>query len=188
MATVTYKAQPAIDKTRGAVPLEGTRYPYTVKQLLWNDKVHAAIDRMIKGRNLHVCCGYSRAGCDGKRQGVRVDLNPEVKPDVIADAAKLPFADESFDTVFCDPPYNGKMQWNHDMLSELARVASSRIVFQHWFIPADQDGRYKKAHRFRLTEMYAWQGQTYFGRAQIISVFDSVPKQLDLFGEERYII
>ncbi len=180
MASVTYKAQPAIDKTSGSVPLEGTEYPYRVTRLLWNDEVHIAINKLLQGRSLHVCCGHSRMG------DVWVDMNPEVKPDFIADAARLPFKNESFDTVFCDPPYNGKMQWNHDMLSELSRVAASRIIFQHWFIPANQNRHYKKAHRFRLTEIYAWQGQTYFGRAQLISVFDSIPKTTDLFGEERY--
>jgi hypothetical protein len=182
VASVTYKAQPAIDKTNGAVPEEGTKYPYRVTRLLWNDEVHAAIAKLVTGRSLHVCCGHSMIGT------VRMDMNPEVHPSVIADAARLPFRDSSFDTVFCDPPYNGGMQWNHDMLSELSRVARHRIIFQHWFIPADQHGRYKKAHRFRLTGMYAWQGQTYFGRAQLISVFDSVPVQDDLFGEEGYIM
>jgi hypothetical protein len=51
-------------------------------------------------------------------------------------------------------------------------VARSRIIFQHWFVPADPDGRWRKWHRFELRELYAWQPMTYFGRAQLISVFD----------------
>ncbi len=31
-------------------------------------------------------------------------------------------------------------QWNHDLLTELARLARQRIVFQHWFLPCDPDG------------------------------------------------
>lgn len=38
--------------------------------------------------------------------GVRVDLNPETEPDVIADAHSLPFEDQSFDCVILDPPYS----------------------------------------------------------------------------------
>lgn len=38
--------------------------------------------------------------------GLRVDLNPTLEPDVIADAHKLPFEDESFDMVVLDPPYS----------------------------------------------------------------------------------
>jgi hypothetical protein len=38
--------------------------------------------------------------------GTRVDLNPTVQPDVLADAHELPFAAESFDLVVLDPPYS----------------------------------------------------------------------------------
>ena len=69
---------------------------------------------------------------------------------------------------------NGRFQWNHDMLSELSRVARKRIIFQHWFIPADRHCRWKKYHKFRMATVYAWQPKTYFGRAQIITLFDAV--------------
>lgn len=38
--------------------------------------------------------------------GVRVDLNPTLNPDIVADAHDLPFPDESFDCVILDPPYS----------------------------------------------------------------------------------
>lgn len=38
--------------------------------------------------------------------GTRVDLKPEVNPDVVADAHNLPFRDNIFDIVILDPPYN----------------------------------------------------------------------------------
>jgi len=38
--------------------------------------------------------------------GTRVDLDPTLEPDVVADAHKLPFEDESFDAVILDPPYS----------------------------------------------------------------------------------
>lgn len=40
--------------------------------------------------------------------GVRVDINPAVNPDYVGDAHKLPFDNETFDAVFCDPPYSDK--------------------------------------------------------------------------------
>lgn len=105
---------------------------------------------------------------------IRLDLN-EQDVDIKADAVNMPIQDNEYDTVLCDPPYNGKFQWNHDLLQELARVASKRIIFQHWFIPATPDGRYKKAQeKFALSEVYIWQPKTYFGRAQVISVFDCI--------------
>lgn len=141
MPTVSYKSQPGIHKTRGAIPLNGTRHLYTVTKVLWPEDVTNEIERLLIPSTLHVCCGRSHLG------DVRVDLNEE-NCDVRADASHLPFRDESFSTVLCDPPYNGRFQWNHDLLSEISRVASHRIIFQHWFIPADPDGNWKKWHKF----------------------------------------
>lgn len=169
MSTVTYKNQPAIHKTRGAVPLAGTSHLYTVSKVLWPKSIEDFLPNLFIGKTIHVCCGLSLLG------DVRVDLDPNVKPDIICDAADMHsvVGDDQFDTVLCDPPYNGKFQWNHNLLSELSRIASERIIFQHWYIPANKNGLYKKAQeKFHLTETYVWQGQTYFGRAQIISVFD----------------
>ncbi len=176
MPTVTYKHQPAIDRTRGAVPISGTDYPYSVLKILWPEDVERFILTLLVGQSLHVCCGKSRIGT------TRLDIDPSHQPDICADAAKIPLPNGSFDTVLCDPPYNGNMQWNHDLLRELLRVASRRIIFQHWFIPADATGRYKKAKDgWGLSALYAWMPRTYFGRAQLISVFDFDNRQSTLF-------
>lgn len=166
MATVTYKHQPGIEKTKGAVPLAGTRHLYTVKKVLWPEEVTEVLSSLLIADSLHVCAGLSSLG------DVRFDRDPNNNPDVIGDAAKLPFTDCSFASVLCDPPYNGQFQWNHDLLRELSRVASMRIIFQHWFIPADPEGLWKKWHKFSLSQVYVWQPRTYFGRVQAISVFD----------------
>lgn len=166
MSTVTYKHQPAIHKTRGTIPLAGTSHLYTVTKLLWPPEIEQVLLQECHGLTLHVCCGKSQLG------NVRLDLyEPEV--DICADAARLPFEDESFTTVLCDPPYNGKFQWNHDMLSELFRVAKYRVIFQHWYSPVNKNGHCKKANRFILTALYNWMPKSYFGRMQIISIFDN---------------
>ena len=172
MATVTYKKQPAIWKTSGSIPESGTEHPYTVSALLWPESVEGWIAKKIIGLSIHVCCGESSLG------DVRVDIDPDHSPTIISDAQTLPILTRSFDTAICDPPYNGKFQWNHDLLSELVRVARRRIIFQHWFVPVNQRGKFRKAKAFRLSELALWQGQTYFGRAQIISVFDRAPLPL----------
>lgn len=166
MATVTYRNQPAIHATRGAVPLAGTAHVYTVGKVLWPEAVSDFLVSLFLGPCLHVCCGKSTIG------DCRLDLN-ECAVDVRGDAARLPFKDESWPTVLCDPPYNGKFQWNHDLLSELARVAQQRIIFQHWFMPVDSAGRFKKAHRWSVSGVYVWQPRTYFGRVQVITVLDA---------------
>lgn len=168
MSTVTYKNQPAIHATRGAVPLAGTSHLYTVTKVLWSDSIQEFLPSLFVGRTLHVCCGHSLLG------DVRIDMDKATYPEVIADAARLPVYSDAFETVLADPPYNGKFQWNHDLLAELARVASQRIIFQHWFIPANPNGTYKKAQeKFRLSQVYVWQGKAYFGRVQVISVFEA---------------
>jgi hypothetical protein len=53
---------------------------------------------------LHLFCGKSKMG------GIRVDLEAENKPDVVADCHSLPFRDNlDFDAVLADPPYNDNL-------------------------------------------------------------------------------
>jgi hypothetical protein len=145
MATVSYHSQPGIHQTRGAVPLDGTKAVYTVGKQLWPQEVEQWLAARLIGKTLHVCCGKSRLG------NVRLDMF-QSDVDVRGDAARLPFWDKTFDTVLADPPYSGQFQWNHDMLNELHRVASQRIIFQHWFSPVNRLGHFKKAYAFKATE------------------------------------
>lgn len=174
MTTVSYKHQPGIDATNGHITkaiLDGKQHVYTVSKVLWPEDVSELISSLLIPKSLHVCCGKSMLG------DIRVDLHDE-SADVKADAVALPFGDESFETVLCDPPYNGKFQWNHDLLTELSRVASKRIIFQHWFIPCNPEGRYKKwKERWELSQCFIWQPRTYFGRVQVISVMDRIDLQ-----------
>jgi hypothetical protein len=192
MSTVTYIKQPGIEKSKGTIPLVGTSHVYKVKARLWPRAVEDYLKTLFIGRVLHVCCGKSKLG------DVRCDLYEPIV-DVRLDAARLPFPDNSFDTLLTDVPYNGKFQWMHDVLNEIHRVASDRIIWQHWFVPANKNGEFRKAHIWKLheitmvegikcepyvvvedsgtkiftvTEENLWSPRTYFGRAQIISVFD----------------
>jgi len=58
------------------------------------------------------------------------------------------------------------------MISEVGRIANIRFIFQHWFSPVDKLGRFKKDHEFMLVDLYNWMPKSYFGRMQVISVFD----------------
>lgn len=167
MATVTYKNQPAIHQTRGAIPLAGNSHLYEVTKLLWPEDVEAVLAKLCISPTLHVCCGMSSIG------DVRLDLfQPNV--DIRASMDSLPCRSKSFKTVIIDPPYNSKLQVMHDMLSELKRVAATRIIHQHWYIPVNKYGYYRKDHQFQLVALYNWMPKTYFGRVQVISVFDRV--------------
>ncbi len=166
--SMTYGNQPGIAASKGHVPQAGTSHIYRVNRLLWPEAVESFIATLLISNCLHVCCGKSLLG------DVRCDIDPANKPDVVADASHLPFGDGAFESVLCDPPYNGKMQWQHDLLNELSRVAARRIVFQHWFVPVDIDGCWRKWDRFKLTGLYAWSPRSYFGRVQMVSVFDVI--------------
>jgi hypothetical protein len=64
--------------------------------------------------------------------GIRVDIDPIVRPDVIGDAWLLPFKRDAFDVVVLDPPY---VRFNaHEKVSLLraaAWVASETVVWFH---------------------------------------------------------
>lgn len=79
------------------------------------------------------CAGKSVLHLFGGRStfGTRMDVDPIVRPDVIADAWLPPFRKESFDVVILDPPYK---HLNAGMKTSLFRaagwVARERVV---WF-------------------------------------------------------
>ena len=95
---------------------------------------------LVKGTSLHVCAGAAELG------DVKLDLT-HPWTDVKADAMKLPFRDNMFDTCICDPP------WLHGVelriLKELRRVTKHRIIFitmnKIWF-PSKSN--------WTLTDMY----------------------------------
>ena len=49
MGSVTYKNQPAIDKTKGSVPLAGTSHIYRVQKKLWNDSIEDVLSLIQSG-------------------------------------------------------------------------------------------------------------------------------------------
>jgi hypothetical protein len=48
---------------------------------------------------LHLCSGSVTTG-------VRVDIRPELRPDIVADCRAVPLPDESCDWILADPPYS----------------------------------------------------------------------------------
>jgi hypothetical protein len=170
LASAGYKAQPAIHRTRGAVPLAGNDHIYTVSKLIWPEEVENVIGSLLVGKTLHVCCGKSTLG------DVRVDLYEDTA-DFQCDAADMSvlFEDKSFDTVLFDGPYNGRLEWLHKVCEELPRLARKRIIIQSWWLMANKHGRYRKAQSdFELSAIYTWAPSTYFGRANLIHVYDSI--------------
>jgi hypothetical protein len=71
--------------------------------------------------------------------GVRMDIDPRVRPDVIGDAWMPPFAENSFDTVVLDPPYfQLNSQVRISLFMTAARIAARQVIWLHtlWVSPA----------------------------------------------------
>ncbi len=79
----------------------------------------------------------------GALYGLRCDINPDASPDVICDAHLLPFANESFDFVLCDPPYSTNLSGKiyatgqikeKEYVNEAVRVCKTggHIALYHW--------------------------------------------------------
>ncbi len=102
--------------------------------------------RCERSQILHVCSGALPPG-----EGIRVDIRPDAKPDILADGRDLPLADASVDAVLIDPPYTE--QYAQDLygveyprpahlLREAARVVKpcGRIGFVHYLVPMPAPG------------------------------------------------
>lgn len=64
--------------------------------------------------------------------GTRIDIDPIVKPDVLADAWLPPFAPQSFDVVILDPPYiRLNSQEKNSLFRAAAEIARVRVVWFH---------------------------------------------------------
>ena len=79
--------------------------------------------------------------------GIRVDINKEVNPNVIADVHNLPFKSECFDGAMADPPYTEEFaeklygteypQWS-EWTKEMVRVVKIRGkigIMQNYIVP-----------------------------------------------------
>lgn len=101
---------------------------------------------------LHVCSGSLPRG-----EGIRVDIRPEAKPDILADGRKLPLPAGSIAAVLIDPPYSAhyaKALYGVEyprpshLLREAARVVrpGGRIAIVHYITPKPVKGtRFVKA-------------------------------------------
>lgn len=79
---------------------------------------------MAKGETLNFPCGKSQFG------DVRADLDAEHNPDIVADLHNLPFKEQSFDTVYCDPPYHFYGGEQYHFVHPMWELARKRLIFQ----------------------------------------------------------
>lgn len=88
----------------------------------WNQNTERVIRRLCIGETLNFPCGMSNIG------NVRADLDPKVKPDIIADLRRPldHFKPHQFDTVLCDAPFSfyGRMAW----IMPIADLCRRRLI------------------------------------------------------------
>lgn len=123
----------------------------------------------IHGKVLHVCSG----NLNGDAPGIKIDLeykNPNVHPDVVCDAQKLPFKENIFDRIYCDPPYNQEYadRYGHPLpgimkiLKEAVRVAKEGgiVGILHFTVPWVPKGSERIGH-FAVYQGPGFQGRTF---------------------------
>ena len=124
---------------------------------IWPEHIEKRIGEQLISPSLHACCGKSLIG------DIRLDLYE--KDTVQDDVLDMPWRDEFFTSVVCDPPHDMSKEWYEALYLELARVSSKRIIFQHWFLPCSQNGSFYGDPEFKLTSTLPW-------NKVVISVFD----------------
>jgi len=95
----------------------------------WNDPtdVQRWIDtELCKGETLVFPSGRTVIG------DVTADVDASLEPDVVADLHKPleTFEEQSFDTVYCDPPYSFYSEPHEVWLFPLWRIAKKRLILQ----------------------------------------------------------
>lgn len=96
---------------------KGWTFPVEVRKRLQADFAGKRILQLFGGRSTF---------------GLRLDIDPTVKPDVIADAWLPPFGRDSFDVVILDPPYiRFNAQEKNAIFRQAAWMATETVVWFH---------------------------------------------------------
>jgi len=128
----------------------------------WEEKFYAS---KCLGKTLHVCCGESKFG------DVRVDIQPHDEDVLCMDYRNLEFADMSFDTVICDPPWGKREALDKGLkwLNELKRVARKRVIIIH--------NSFFTLKNFKLTEAWCVRAKGLLWK--VCGIYDRIEYPLD---------
>ena len=138
----------------------------------WERPIEQFVQSRIEGKSLNVCSGSSLIG------DVKIDVSPrkqwffENNGMVKADMMELPFANESFDTVICDPPWKMDFFKRPSQFFELIRVCKTggNIIYNATWIP--------ESNAVKLKEIWIRKSAR-FGTVSALCVFRKVTRRLD---------
>jgi len=106
--------------------------------------------------------------CGMNRYGLRVDIKPEVEPDICCDAHQLrQYIDDTFDVILVDPPYSNDearelygtpklryRQWTHECIP-LLRPGGLFIIYHKYVMPNPDSTQFLVAKRVLLAQEHA---------------------------------
>jgi len=136
------------------------------KAWIWNETITNFIEKHKKGYTLNIPAGKSKIG------NIRADIDPQETDIKKVDMNKLPYKDNTFDTVIQDPPWKIGYYKRMKPYFECVRVCKigGKIIYNAYWIP---QSKYTK-----IKDLYIRQdGQ--FTNTSIISIHEKtgeVPK------------
>jgi len=142
---------------------------YKIKQSwLWDKDISDFVESKINGYTLNICAGLSKIG------DIKIDLDPRDPSVIKADMKKLPFDDNTFDTVIEDPPWKIGYFDRWQPFFECIRVCKvgGIVIYNAYWIP---QSKYAE-----LKELYIRQDNA-FTNTSIISIFEKI--KIELIGD-----
>jgi len=110
-------------------------------------------------KTLHLCCGFTHFDF-----AVNADIDLNAHLDLRADMFNLPFRNNVFDTIICDPPYrlaiHRRAAWTREMYRVIRKRRGSRILLKTDFIPYFPG--------FTLRELVIYQGARYWAPISLL--------------------
>jgi len=138
----------------------------------FNEDLRAWFSERAKGRTLHLCCGYTHFDF-----AINLDVDRQANLDVQADMFDLPFKDNTFDTIICDPPYrlaiHKRALWVREMFRVIKKKKGSRILLKTDFIPYFSN--------FELKELIVYQGKRYWAPVSLLLHYELINPTLEDF-------
>jgi len=136
--------RPKPDKYKGGMPLYAEEWLIKLgKDLLKNNNP----------KILHLFCGMCQ-------DGYRIDLNPAVKPDIVADAHNFTnYVKSKFDLIIADPPYSNEeskelydmppikyKKWTSEC-DKVLNIGGILVVYHKYVMPNPNPKKYKVIKR-----------------------------------------
>ena len=154
-------------------PRKGERYPHfkptdsmnnktkLQKCWIWNKSVSDFVKEKTKGYSLNICAGKSVVGT------VKMDLDPNDNSVLKGDMRKIPYPDDTFDTVIQDPPWKIGYYQRMKPFFECVRVCKvkGRIIYNAYWLP---DSKYSEIKEVWIRQDDPW------SNASIISIHEKV--------------